>query len=108
MSAFAAWLMGFARSFLHWLYNNTIDLIQGAIDGFAAFCLIVIQLFPAAETLPSNPYTVPASSTWDTFICALNWLFPVSYLVTLMIFSTAALVAYFVIAPLARWVKLLT
>jgi hypothetical protein len=104
---FANWLMGFAKTFLAWGYNNIISILQGAIDGFAAFCILVVGLFPAGSSVPS-PGAVPSDSTWTIVVQCLNWFFPVSYFITVVTFVCTSLVAYFVIAPLARWVKLLT
>ncbi|TSK07936.1 MAG: hypothetical protein FPO08_01090 [Geobacter sp.] len=107
MSAFASWLMGFATTFLSWLYNHIIDLLQGAIDGFATFCIAVVGLFPEGTPVPVSTTAVPDQSMWVQFIHALNWVFPVSYFLECVAFVGAAMIAYFVIAPLARWVKLL-
>lgn len=108
MAAFATWLMGFAKAFLTWMYNHAIDLIQGAIDGFAAFCLAVVGLFPAGPSLPVFGGGQPVGPIWDTVLTALNWLFPIQFFVQCVSFSSAAILAYVLIAPLARWVKLLS
>lgn len=108
MAAFATWLMGFARNWLTWLYNHAIDLLQGAIDGFFTFCLGIVQLFPAGPSLPSSGIASPSGPLWDAFLVALNWVLPVGFLVQCMGFTAAAILAYLLIAPLARWAKLLT
>lgn len=108
MAAFAAWLLGFSKSFLTWLYNHAIDLIQGAIDGFASFCLVVVGMFPSGPSLPSSGIASPIGPAWDMLLSALNWLFPLQFFVQCMGFASAAILAYVVIAPLARWAKLLT
>lgn len=108
MSAFATWLMGFAKSFLTWMYNHAIDLIQGGIDGFASFCLAVVSMFPVGPPLPSSGTVQPLGPAWDMLLAALNWLFPIQFFVQCMGFASAAILAYVLIAPLARWAKLLT
>lgn len=105
---FATWLIGFSKSFLAWLYNHVIDLLQGLIDGVAAFALVVIGLFPAGPSMPSGSPELPINSAMTAVVTAVNWLFPVAYCLQCITFITAGMVAYFLIAPLARWVKLLT
>lgn len=104
----AIWLEGFVKVALSWLYNNLIDLLQSILDGFFGFCLTVLNMFPAGPIVPANSLSVPSGSVWDVFLTALNWLLPIQFLSNCLVFVAAALVAYFVIAPLARWVKLLT
>lgn len=107
MGALASWLMGFVRVALTWLYNNMIDFVQGGIDGFVEFILLVVTLFPAGPDLPLY------SADYDSGLLALclsviNWLLPIGFLVQSVTFVGSAMLAYILIAPLARWAKLLT
>lgn len=108
MSAFAAWLMGFARTWLTWLYNNFVDFVNAGIEAFCSFILAVLSLFPAGPTLPTAYNGVPDATVLNVFLNTLNWLFPVQYFVALFGFVILAIIAYVVVAPLARWLKLLT
>ena len=107
MAGFATWLMGFAKTFLVWLYNHIIDLLQGALDGFCDFMLMVISLFPTGDSLPVLP-AAPSGTIWDALLTTMNWLFPVAFIVQSASLVVAAILAYIVIAPLARWLKLTT
>lgn len=107
MGAFAAWLMGFAKSFIIWLLNGGVDLINASISGFVSFVLGIIGMFPSGSNMPSLP-TIPSGSSWVAFINAINWFFPLDFLVQILTFSSTAMLAYLAIAPLARWIKLLT
>lgn len=107
MSAFAQWLIGLCQSFLVWLYNHLIDLLQVCFDSFIDFIISVVSLFPAGSSLPSLPST-PVGQVFDVFLQCLNWAFPVQFLCYMVTFTVSGMLAYVVIMPLARWLKLLT
>lgn len=108
MSAFAQWLIGFVKSVIIWLYNNLVDFAQVAIDLFVDFILSVITIFPQGSDVPSMHDVLPSGPVWDFFLNSLNWLFPIGYLLDLSGFVLGAVLIYFTMAPLARWLKLLT
>lgn len=107
MSAFAAWLMGFAKSFLVWGYNDLIGMINGGIKGLCAFILTLVSLFPASTNTISNG-AAPANTVFSMTVTALNWLFPMVYLMAVISFVTAGMVAYFSVCIIGRWLKVLT
>ncbi len=107
MSTFANWLIGFVKSALIWLYNMGIDFLQALSDGLVTFILVVVGLFPEGSPLPALS-SAPASEITTVMLQTLNWLFPVSYLLTCVAWLSAGMLAYICIAPLARWLKLLT
>lgn len=107
MGAFATWLVGFFESVLVKMANYIIDLVQAVIDGVCAFALIVVSLFPEGPTLPAAP-VLGDGSLLPVILNALNWVFPIGYIVQITVFVAAGMLAYIVIAPLARWLKLLT
>jgi hypothetical protein len=41
-------------------------------------------------------------------VTALNWLFPMVYLMAVISFVTAGMVAYFSVCIIGRWLKVLT
>ncbi len=107
MGGFAQWLLAALKSFVVWIWNGGVDIVQKCMNGLVDFLILIVSLFPTGSTTPSLS-AHPAGNTWDTFITTLNWVFPVSFIVTFIGFIVAALLAYFIIAPLARWAKLLT
>lgn len=108
LADFSAWFDTFTKTAITWLYNSFLDMVQAIFDGVCIAVTTVVSLFPAATSTPS-PLLAPASSaTLSAFINALNWFFPIGYFVTLVTFAATAVIAYFTIAPLARWFKLLT
>lgn len=107
LSAFVTWFTSYCKSFLVVVYNACIDLLQGAFDGLMTFIVTIISAFPVATPIPTNMGT-PISSTFTVFITCLNWIFPIQFLVTLVGVVASSMIAYLVIAPLARWAKLLT
>lgn len=107
MAAFAQWLIGFGRSFIVWLWNAGIDCIQLVNDGLVTFIISIVSLLPEGSQMPGVG-TAPESETWLKMLQALNWIFPVSFLVTVVGLFAAGCLLYVCIAPLARWAKLLT
>lgn len=107
MASFAAWLVNFFESILVKGYNLLIDLFQGIFDAFITAVIAFVSLFPSGPALPAVP-SAPTGTFTDIAINAINWVFPVSYMLSLVAFLVAGYLAYVFIAPLARWLKLLT
>jgi len=103
MAAFSQWLIGFVRAAFTWLYNHGIDFVQGAIDGFCTFILSIISLFPSVSV--PTPVASPTSSTFTVFISALNWLFPISFFIQIVTFTTSAMLLYAAWMIIGRWLK---
>lgn len=107
MSAFAQWLSGFLFTFVEWIFNSFVDLLQLLSDSLADFAMSVISLFPSGSLMPSLP-SAPTGGTFLLFLQALNWLAPIGFFAQLISWASAGMLLYLVIAPLARWLKLLT
>lgn len=107
MANFASWLLNFARNFLTWLYNIGIDFLQALNDSLVTFIISVVSLFPSGSPVPDGPVK-PVGDTVDIFLNCLNWLFPLQYLMIVSGFIVAGMLSYVIIAPLARWAKLLS
>lgn len=84
-----------------------VGLLQTIVNLFVDFALYVVSLFPSDPGLPS-PGQSPAGAVMDIVFQTVAWLFPIPYIASLVGTIVASVVLYFVIAPLARWVKLLT
>lgn len=107
MAAFANWLIGFAKSFLIWMYNHGIGWFQAAIDGFFTFALTLVNLLPDGAAVPVHDI-IPDAGMLDQLLNVINWLFPVAYLITCTTWVVGGMVAYLAIAPVLRWVKILS
>lgn len=107
IAVLTSWLQDFFIRLLEFLYNIFIDFVQVVIDGFCTAALLVVGLFPEGTPVPTSG-TAPVSETASQVFTCIAWVFPVSYLLSLVVFCVVAVTAYFVIAPLARWFKLLT
>lgn len=101
------WLLGYAEVFLSHLSNALIAILQAVIDGLGAFIAAVLALLPSGSTIPALP-SIPTGSTWAVFLNALNWFFPISYIVTLVTWGTGAIALYFSVCVIGRWAKILT
>lgn len=110
MGEFASWLMGFVAGALTWLYNYLIILLQHLSDSLVELVKLVVTMFPQAcvVPMPQLPNLGPAAgSILVFFLHALNWLFPMAYIITVVQWLTCGMLLFIVIAPLARWAKLL-
>lgn len=105
MSTFAQWIIGYAKTFLALLYNKIIELLQFFSDSVADFLVSIVALFPVGEAVPS--YSGSAGTLFDIFCNALNWLFPLAFMKDCVVWLSAGMMLYLVVAPLARWAKLL-
>jgi hypothetical protein len=99
--------MGFARTFLTWGYNVLIDSINAFIKALCTFIVSLASLLPASIT-PPNAGAAPGGAVSSMMIQVLNWLFPMQYLLTVVGFVTAGMLAYFASAVVLRWFKVLT
>jgi hypothetical protein len=106
VTAFTQWFTSFCKTFLSWLYNHGIDLLQHMSDGLVDFIISVVTLFPSGSTVPALG-SAPVGESATQFFHTLNWLFPVSFFVSCVSFIAAGMLAYVVIMPIARWAKLL-
>ena len=110
MGEFASWLMGFVSGALTWLYNYLIFLLQHLSDAVVDLIMLIVSMFPQACIVPMPSVPSLASSSASVavfFLQALNWLFPLSYLITVVQWLTCGMLLFIVVAPLARWAKLL-
>lgn len=103
MSAFAQWLIGFFETVYTNVFNILVDIIQFCIDGPADLLLTVFSFLPSSTSLPVLPST-PAGVVYDTAMTALNWVLPMQYFYDLVKWGFAAMIAYFSVSPILRWV----
>ena len=106
ISALANFLLGLGRNFLTWAYNILVDLVNAAISTFAIFCTSIAGMFPSVP--PPTVESAPLGDVMEMCVVALNWVFPMGAVVGALGFIVAAYLAYWFIAPIARWAKLLS
>lgn len=106
MKTLITWLGNFAVKFIDMLYNGLIDLIQVVSDSLADFCVFIVSMFPTGSGIPES-VSAPSSAAFTMFIQCLNWIAPVQFMVSLVVWLTSGMLLYVAIAPLARWAKLL-
>jgi len=107
LAKFGAWLSGLLSVLVVKIHIVVVTILQLLIDSLINVAQWILTLFPAGSSMPSLPST-PVGSFFDLTIGCLNWVFPVSFLVEVVTWGVAAMLLYLVIAPLARWAKLLT
>lgn len=106
LAALCSWLLAWGKTLAVGIINFLVDCINAAIVAFVALITAIANLLPAGSLMPSLP-PVPESGAWAATLQTLNWLFPVGFIINCFAFITTALLAYVMIAPLARWAKLL-
>lgn len=109
MSEFASWLSDFFAGWGHTLLNLLIDLINVTLRGCVDFIITICStLFPAASCCGSLSVPIPpAGPVYDAAVHMLNWLFPMGTFIDLVGCIMTLMTAFFAIAPIARWLKLL-
>jgi hypothetical protein len=107
MAGLVTFLIGWASSLAVTCVNVLIDCANASIVLIVALITAVLALWPVGSPLPSLPSSPTAGGIWVIFIQSLNWLFPLTFILGVFSFVTTSIIAYALIAPLARWVKLL-
>lgn len=107
MAAFASWLKAFFSSWFVSSANSIIDLCQAAFDGLVTIVIAIVALLPAGDPFPEIPST-PTGTTLGYVLQALNWVFPVGYLITVSAFIVAGYLAYVAFSLIGRWTHITT
>lgn len=97
-------------------YNLIIDLLNYLIQTIGPAATNIISLFPAnpcGSLVASCSDVAPLFDSADPGILALvlqclAWLTPINFLVDLVGCSMLTVMIYFTMAPVARWLKLIT
>lgn len=101
-----------------WLWGLLLQLINLCIsilgNGLATFA----EMFPdnpcgsliasCADVTIYDDMSAAARTIYDTGLSTLAWLFPMSFVVDLLTCTLMGIAAYFLVAPVLRWFKLLT
>lgn len=101
---------------IDWLYNAMIDIINALILVLSTFITGLVSLFPSnpcGSLIASCSDVTAAVGTPDAGLLAIAlqtiaWLLPMAFLVNLVGCAMMTVMAYFMIAPLMRWAKLIT
>lgn len=99
-------LIGWAQYVAVLILNFLVDVANATLDGIVAFATFCATLMPTGRVLPTLP-TLPSGSVWEFCLKGLNWFFPISFIAAATLFALGAAVAYALIAPVLRWIKLL-
>jgi hypothetical protein len=100
----------FFSSFTNWF----IDLLNVIITAIGPAAIRVIGLFPPNPCLSvlancsDGAMSFVSSPTTTAILEMIAWVFPLAYLINLVGCIMFSVMCYFLIAPLARWFKLLT
>jgi hypothetical protein len=102
--------------FFNGSYNVIIDLLNYIMGAVAPAVVHVVGLFPAnpcgsliascSDAVMSLPK--PDPTLLMKCLGVLNWLLPVAFLAQLVGCIMLTVMIYFTMAPVARWLKLLT
>jgi hypothetical protein len=106
LSAITTFLVSWGSKLGATIINYLIDAVNATIVALVAMIVLIAGTLPSGSSLPVLP-SVPTSGFWSILIQSVNWFFPVSFIISVFSWVTVAIVAYVVIAPLARWAKLL-
>lgn len=101
MGAFADWLKNLFGWAFDCLWNLLVDLFNAIIVAFCAIFSTIIELLPTVDA------SAPVSITDSDFLGFLNWFLPVGHMVQSLGLYITAMLLYFGIGPLLRWVKVI-
>jgi hypothetical protein len=121
-STFLQKITSFLLEFLYfgidWFYNAMIDCINAIILLLKTFIIGLAALFPAnpcgsliascSDAVAGGGVSAPDSVIWAKALQTLAWLMPMEFMANLVGCAMTTVMAYFLIAPLMRWAKLLT
>lgn len=101
-----------------WVWALFLDLINFCIKLLATCLTTFANLFPdnpcgsliasCADVTLYDDMSTAARAIYDAGLATLAWLFPVGFVVDLLTCTLMGVAAYFLIAPVLRWFKLLT
>ena len=107
MSALANFIQNFFLSLIIKLANLFVDVAQNGYDGFIDFVVSVIGMFPDGPALPSFAST-QSGIVFTQFLSALNWLFPIDFMISMVAWLAQGYLLFIFISPIARLFKLVT
>lgn len=112
----SAFFIAIIPFFFDTAYNIMIDLLNFLIAALAPAAVAIIGIFPpnpcgsliAACTDVISALPTPEPTLLLQCLQTLAWLLPIQYLVNLVGCAMFTVMIYFTIAPIARWLKLIT
>lgn len=107
ISVLTNFISGFFLNLIIKMANLVVDVLQFGFDGFINFALNVIGFFPDGPALPPLEAT-PTGAIFQEFLIALNWFFPVDFLIAIIGWLSTGYILFLFVAPLARLFKLVT
>lgn len=107
VNAITTFISNFFAGLIIKLVNLFISFAQDGYNGMIDFMVSVVGLFPDGPPLPSMLET-PGGASFAMFLQGLNWLFPMSYMVSMLEWVASGYILFLFIAPLARFFKLVT
>ena len=75
-----------------------IDLFNLLLDGLAAVAQLIINILPNSPFLLVESLAIP-------FVKQLNWIFPFDFMITVTSYWLSAILLYYAVQIVLRWVK---
>jgi len=107
VNAITTFISNFFLGLIIRLHNLLVELLQNGYDGMIDFMISIIGLFPDGPPLPAIVST-PVGETFTVFLSALNWFFPISFMLDMVQWLATGYVLFLFVAPIARFFKLVT
>lgn len=100
-ATFAAWLTTLFDKLVALLYNVIVDIFNLVILAFAQLGIAASYLLPSIDFAP------PQFPVVANFLGYLNWFIPINHIIVSLGLYSTAIVLYFTIGPILRWVKVI-
>lgn len=107
VAALTSFIKSFFLGLIISMANLIVDVAQNGYNGFIDFVAGVVGMFPTGPALPSIAST-PTGSAFVSFLSALNWIFPISFMLSMIQWCAEGYLLFLFVAPLARLFKLVT
>lgn len=82
------------------LIKALVALGNLVIKGLGTVANVVVLLLPPSPFLNFTGVEIP-------FISSLNWVIPISFMVTILGYWTGAILLYYIVQTVLRWVKMI-
>lgn len=100
MDSFASWLISLFSWVIDAIYNVLVAVINAIVTVFCTFFDLVLNLLPTMSV--SAPVSLDGESQ---FMGILNWFLPIGHIVNSITLYGTAMLLYFGVGPILRWIK---
>ena len=105
----AQWILNLLSYFSTLLWHDLLVVLQTVFLALITVANAAILLLPACNvsTIDLSPFSQTYNQSGSTLSSALCWLLPISFLTQAVLCMVQAVMAYFMISWILRWLKVI-